>query len=652
MMNPDSASCVKLSEEPEVCQVGEGALVLAERATAGEATNEGSHPEKGAQDTEGSGAEGASLVDLTYWNAWWRVAKVGVPYGVGQSFLILGNYGSVVILSQIGKEELAANTLIGTAENIVMCLSGVLLSTGVVAGRRSELRPSEVGLVYQNSLLIGAMMTLPVCGTLLSVAPLVSKLGYSSSLASIGNEFFQVYATLVPGFLALVSSEQVLLATEHAYVVPLTSLLKVGLNLSLGYVLAFGKAGFPKWGVRGVAFGLVVGNYTALGVTLLFLKLKKTAASFDLFRWQVTRENFREIQKELWLLGVPMSLSILTGAVSSLAVSVLTSDLGDDALAAQEIAFQGTSFTVIPILGFLEGLSIVAGQALEVQHFEAIKKYIISTMAMMATYGTFVLLLMAAVPQIFIQPFLKTSHHTQEQDDYTEIIVLTKKLLACLGLGWTPVGLRLTFTNALYPFGDTQTGMLVDVVIALAFSVGLGYVLGFSAGLGVLGFFVARNIGELFGATVMGFRLGYVFTGARSGNPRKELIELCCPAEQDENEKTPEISPSAGQERPPLEDPSNAGGSQQSWWRRLWGWCGTFFRSKMSHIPKLEWTIHDEPVYSELGEQELGEQEFGAGGGPPSPRLESPEWGASDPVRELQGSLECIDLSPQRQNTI
>lgn len=109
-------------------------------------------------------------------------------------------------------------------------------------------------------------------------------------------------------------------------------------NLSLDYVLIFGKFGFPEWGVRGAAIATVAGN--GAGLLLQWTRLKNFPFIFICFLF--LKRRFWEVIR----LAVPSALQEANFSLSKLLGITFVMSLGTVAFAANQIgiAIEAVSF--------------------------------------------------------------------------------------------------------------------------------------------------------------------------------------------------------------------------------------------------------------------------------------------------------------------
>ncbi|EHO17753.1 MATE efflux family protein [Fusobacterium necrophorum subsp. funduliforme 1_1_36S] len=126
-------------------------------------------------------------------------------------------------------------------------------------------------------------------------------------------------------------------------------------NLSLDYVLIFGKFGFPEWGVRGAAIATVAGN--GAGLLLQWTRLKKLPFHLHLFSVS-KKEDFWEVIR----LAVPSALQEANFSLSKLLGITFVMSLGTVAFAANQIGI------AIEAVSFMPGWGIAIANTALVGH--------------------------------------------------------------------------------------------------------------------------------------------------------------------------------------------------------------------------------------------------------------------------------------------
>lgn len=449
-----------------------------------------------------------------------KLLKMGVPMSVAGTIYTVNNFGTVLLLAHLGKETLSASSLIGAGEIILTFFSGAMRSTAIVAGKYQMQASDEVGAVFRNALLMGAGLSVPLVVLCYFSKPISQFFGYPAPLAQISEDFFRYYAIGVPGSFGLIANEQIAASVDQPELMVLANIVQTSVSIGSGY--CFSKV--RHMGARGVALGIIAGNYAAFLTSTIYLALHPAFKAYNLYRWGLGKD-FKEIQKSLWKLGIPMSLTVGIVLVSQVGITFLSGRFKADSLAALSVSTQYLGLTLMPISGFYPALSIYTSKLVSAKAYGVVNRYTGMNLLITSLYSALVLLFTLTIPQKLITPFVHHSSENIEQKDYTAVIDIGAKLLRLAGLAVLVMPWLFTFMSVLYAFNDTQAGILVNVFLELIAALGVGYLIATSGSLGVMGFSVARLVGLVIGSGMMAYRYHAVCQSYKAEGKAKEVSD-------------------------------------------------------------------------------------------------------------------------------
>ena len=148
----------------------------------------------------------------------------------------------------------------------------------------------------------------------------------------------------------------------------IAGILAVGVNVSLNYILIFGKLGAPCLGVKGAAIATVVSRFAELGFLIIYTIVKRTKCSFIIDGWKSPYISFALIG-QICKKGMPLMLNEATWAAGIATVNSCYAQRGLDVVAANNIS--QTFFNVFAVafmaigmaVGILLGHDIGAGKS-------------------------------------------------------------------------------------------------------------------------------------------------------------------------------------------------------------------------------------------------------------------------------------------------
>lgn len=143
--------------------------------------------------------------------------------------------------------------------------------------------------------------------------------------------------------------------TGQSTVPMIAGVLAVAVNMSLNYVLIFGKLGAPKLGVNGAAIATVVSRFAELGFLIIYTFVKKNKCRFIIDGFKSFYISFKLIG-EIFKKGMPLMLNEALWASGIATVNGCYSQRGLDVVAANNIS--QTFFNVFSVAFMAVGMAI------------------------------------------------------------------------------------------------------------------------------------------------------------------------------------------------------------------------------------------------------------------------------------------------------
>lgn len=135
----------------------------------------------------------------------------------------------------------------------------------------------------------------------------------------------------------------------------IAGVLAVVVNLSLNYVLIFGKMGAPRLGVNGAAIATVVSRFVELGILVVYTFIKRQRCIFILEGWKSPYISFSLIG-DIFKKGMPLMVNEALWASGMATVNGLYAQRGLDVVAANNIS--QTFFNVFSVAFMAIGMAV------------------------------------------------------------------------------------------------------------------------------------------------------------------------------------------------------------------------------------------------------------------------------------------------------
>ncbi|MDF1757569.1 MAG: MATE family efflux transporter [Legionellaceae bacterium] len=277
----------------------------------------------------------------------------------------------VYLLSQLddSDENLAAITLITTLLNAIVAVGiSPLLTMSLVAGRelgelqeaektenfdQLELRRKHISAVFGNGLIMSAGMTpFMLSGMIFSKSLLVNVFNQNEEVAEITQNFLRPYSIAIPAIMVRVCADQVMFTFKRTKPAMIIGLLNFAFSMTLGSLLAFGTAGFPKMEESGILIGCILDGYlTAIGFALYLAKSERLK-DFDFFDvWQPWQQYLGQL-KSLINLSKSMLVSMISETAMNFTASNFAGIIGVQPQAVFSAIMQFSLFSMLLQIAF------------------------------------------------------------------------------------------------------------------------------------------------------------------------------------------------------------------------------------------------------------------------------------------------------------
>ncbi|WP_026565660.1 MATE family efflux transporter [Bacillus sp. UNC41MFS5] len=139
-------------------------------------------------------------------------------------------------------------------------------------------------------------------------------------------------------------------------------LISIILNITLLPIFIFGWLGLPAFGLNGAAYAAVLANFITFVILLVFLHKRNHVLKLDsiILRHLHLKGS---VLKTLLKLSIPTSISMISIALSEIAVITFVNDYGSNATAAYGIVNQIASYVQIPAISISIAISVFVAQA-------------------------------------------------------------------------------------------------------------------------------------------------------------------------------------------------------------------------------------------------------------------------------------------------
>ncbi|MBR9971780.1 MATE family efflux transporter [Magnetospirillum sulfuroxidans] len=423
-----------------------------------------------------------------------------------------------VMMGWLGPTDLAAGTL---GANLyfgwfVMGIGLVLGTSPMLAqtlgARRHAVR--ECRRIVRQGLWLAGLYSLPVWVVLWHTETILGFLGQDPALTVTAGAYGRaVMWGLLPA-LGMIALRSFIAAQERPRAAMVVTVLAVGLNAGVNWLLMFGHWGLPAMGVVGAGVASSLSNAFMFIALLGFILADRRFRRFHLLGrlWRSDWPKF----KELLRVGGPMGLAMGFEVSGFNAAAFLMGVIDAPSLAAHAIALQVASVTFMVPMGLAQAATVRVGLAAGAGNADGVRKAGWTALVLSSGFMVLMAVVLIVWPQAIVSAFLDL-----ERPDTAVVLSHALVFLAVAALFQVVDGAQVVGAGALRGLKDTRVPMIFAGLGYWGLGIPIGALLAFGAGMGGLGIWIGLAIGLAVVAALVTLRW--------SLRRRLDLLKPYCP---------------------------------------------------------------------------------------------------------------------------
>lgn len=419
-----------------------------------------------------------------------ELLSIGFPIIIGQLGTIILGFADTLMIGHHSTPELAAAGLVNNIFGLVFVsyMGFTYGLTPIIGKLYGEERTDCIGQKVRNSffanMLTGAIFTAVLILLYLNLA----HIGQPEELLSLIRPYFLVNLASVLFMGIFFTMKQFLDGIGKTKVAMWAMIGGNVVNILGNWVLIYGVAGFPELGLLGAGISTLVSRIL---MALAMVSIVIAGKSFreyrhDLIHSSINKTDFKEMNR----LGWPVALQLGMESAAFTLSCVMVGWLGTIPLAAHQVMITLSQLFYLVLSG------MAAALAIRVSHFMGQKDY---AAVRRNAYDGFRLNLLFSLC-MGIPVFLLRHQIGGWFNDNTEVQAYVSVLIILMMIYQFGDGLQYTFANALRGIACVKPMVLYAFIAYFIISLPLGYTLGFTCGMGILGIWIAFP----FGLTIAG----------------------------------------------------------------------------------------------------------------------------------------------------
>ncbi|OXS62188.1 MATE family multidrug resistance protein [Bacillus sp. V-88] len=379
-------------------------------------------------------------------------------------------------------------------------LSGILLAvTPIVAqlngrGNKKEVPHTVLQGVYAA---IALSLIVMVTGGL-ALNPILNGMNIEPEVRMVAKEYLIALSFgMIPLFIYNVL-RSFIDALGMTRVTMFITLMSLPINVVFNYLLIFGKLGLPALGGVGAGVASAITYWLITLIAFWVVHTKGPFSQYTIFR-TIHKPDLAK-WKEIFVIGVPIGLSIFFEVSIFSAVTLLMSNYDTVVIAAHQAAINFASFLYMIPLSISMALTIVVGFEVGAKRLRDAKVY--------SWMGVSFALLLAVIYGIILLVFRSEIAYLYSDDAY--VLELTAHFLLYAVFFQLSDAIQAPVQGALRGYKDVNITFIMALVSYWVIGLPLGYILANYTTFGPYGYWLGLTSGLTAGAITLSGRLLFI----------------------------------------------------------------------------------------------------------------------------------------------
>jgi multidrug resistance protein, MATE family len=437
--------------------------------------------------------------------------KLAIPLISAQVAQSAIGLADTLMMGRLGPETLAAGGLASMTFTIFLFTAvGVVIAVSpIVAAANGAGQKDRITQVAGQGYWLVLGLTIPNMWCVAQVEVLMRHWGLAETTVVLGNTYLDIMQWGLFPALGFALLRSVISALSE--VRPVMMIMGGGtvLNVLGNYVLGFGKWGFPRLEIAGLAISSVFTLWMMFLALVIYIWKNPALQKYRLLQpWPPL--NFPVFQEIFWL-GLPIGLSITLEFGLFITITYLMGRLGTNLLAAHQIVFQTVTITFMAPLGMSQAATIRVAQRRGRRDQPGIRRAGQVSLALGAGCMMILSIAFLIFPKQIIGCYLDLANPQN-----AAVIAVTRPILQIAAGAQILDGLQKIAMGALYGLQDTKMPTLLSLVAFWGVGLTSGYLLGFQTNWGGVGLWIGQSIGVAIAALLFIWRFYYLTTIKRS----------------------------------------------------------------------------------------------------------------------------------------
>lgn len=439
----------------------------------------------------------------TYKEQYKQNLRLALPVVLTQLGQILTQFADNLMVGQYGGDDplpLAAVSFGGAVFFILFITSiGIALGmTPLIGELYAQGNRERSSHLLQNGILFYGALGIAMTAFQYAIIPLMYHLGQPVEVVDAAIPYYKMLVWSMPFVMLFFAFKQFLEGVGNTKVEMVVTIIANLANVGFNWIFIYGRCGLPEMGAVGAGLGTLLSRIIAPVLMIGYFYARREYRDY-LERFALRNYSWKEVG-QLTRMGLPIALQMFLESSAFVGTGIMMGWFGDGAktaIGANQIA------TTIANCAFMIVMSIGAATTIRVSHCYGARNLGEMTMAAKASYHL-VLAWNAFAAVVFLSlrhviPTLFTSN--------AEVIRIASQLLAFAALYQLSDGIQNVSVGILRGIQDVRIIMPIALISYWLLNLPVGYLVGFTLGMGPAGLYIGFTFGLSTAAVLMILRI-------------------------------------------------------------------------------------------------------------------------------------------------
>ncbi len=402
---------------------------------------------------------------------------MGVPIMLSMLIQALYNVVDSIFIARVGVEALTAVSLAFPIQMLMISV-GLGTSIGVNSllsrrlGAHNHKEASSVA-VHGLFLAIISWVLFAIFGAILTPR-FFQFFTDSPEIISMGKPYLFICTMLSLGIFAQLVCERIMQGTGNTIYPMITQGTGAIINIILDPIFIFGYFGVPKMGVTGAAIATIIGQWSAMSMSLFFMLRKIPELEF---KFKGFRPQFRII-REIYQVGLPTMILQSIGTVMTIGMNTILISFSATAVAVFGVYFKLQSFIFLPVFGLVAAMVSIVAFNYGARDKERITKTIRHAIGIVVSVMLLGLAMFQFAPKLLLELF----------DASPDMMEIGMKALRIISLHFPLAGIAIVLSSSFQAMGKGFYSLLLSIIRQLVVLLPAAYLLSILWGLDAIWF--------------------------------------------------------------------------------------------------------------------------------------------------------------------